>query len=177
MPLSDSNSRPGGQSDLPKGSRVPPRSRVAPGAGTVVVRAVGRLIEIGVTAGIRRDILLDAASLSEDDLRDPDARLPVSAAVALWQTLATYIADPAFGVRAGVALRVRQIGLVGYIAWFSGTLGTALRRIERYGPLLTQEMAFTLHSGRRELTLAVTRVAPGSGLWLTQDLKGAFWSS
>jgi AraC-like DNA-binding protein len=134
----------------------------------VVVRAIERLIEIGVGVGIRRDILLEAAGVSERDLLDPDARLPVSAAVALWQTLATYTADPTLGVRAGAALHVRQVGLVGYLAWFSGTLGAALRRIERYGPLLTQEMAFTLQDDRRALTLTIRRLA-GSDLWVSQD--------
>src|SRR5512138_3299013 len=81
-------------------------------AGTVAVRVVGHLIDLGVTAGIRRDILIDAAGVIDTNLRDPDARVPMAAEIALWQTLASHISDPEFGVRAGGAHSLRATGLV-----------------------------------------------------------------
>jgi hypothetical protein len=63
------------------------RSGAVRGA-TVAVRAVCHLIDVGVAAGIRRETLTDAACVTEADLHDPEARVPVAAEIALWQTLA-----------------------------------------------------------------------------------------
>lgn len=60
-----------------------------------------------------------------------------------WKALAKHIADPGFGVTAGAALRVRQLGLLGYVACFSPTLRDALRRIAQYGRLVTEEIEFS----------------------------------
>lgn len=138
-------------------------------AGTVSVRAVAMVIDIGVAAGISRTVLQKAADATDADLRDPDGRLPVAAAIALWQALAKHIPDPGFGVAAGAALRLRQLGLLGYVACFSPTLRDALRRITRYGRLVTEEVEFRLRESRPEGTLAVKRLAPGDDQSLSQD--------
>jgi hypothetical protein len=88
----------------------------------VSVRAVNHLVDLGTKAGIRRDILLVAADATDEDLHDPEARMTLAAEIALWQTLAKHTSDPEFGVRAGAAWRLRTMGLVGYVARFSGTL-------------------------------------------------------
>jgi outer membrane receptor protein involved in Fe transport len=43
------------------------------------VRTVSHLVDLGVNAGSHRDILVAAAGIAGDDLRDPDARVPVAA--------------------------------------------------------------------------------------------------
>ena len=151
------------------------RRRAALRVGTVSVRAVATVIDAGVAAGVRRDILMTAADATNEDLRDPDARLPVASVVALWQALAKHIADPGFAVRAGAALRTRQLGLVGYVASFSATLRDALERVERYGRLLTEEVEFRLDAPRPQGALVVRRIAPGSDQPFSQDyaLAGA----
>src|SRR3954452_23911829 len=62
--------------------------------GTVAAGAVRHLILVGISAGIPRDVLTAAAGVSESDLRDPDARISLTAEIALWQTLARYIKGP-----------------------------------------------------------------------------------
>ena len=132
-------------------------------AATVSARVVGRLIDVGVNAGIRRNILMDAARVSAPDLHDCDARVPLASEIALWQTLAKHISDPEFGIRGGQAFRLRSMGLVGYVARFSATLRGALRRVQRYGRLVTEAVEFRLEEGRREVALAMAHPALGPG--------------
>jgi AraC-like DNA-binding protein len=132
-------------------------------AATVSARAVGRLIDFGVGAGIRQDILMDAARVTDEDLRDSEARVPLASEIALWQTLAKLISDPEFGISGGQAFRLRRMGLVGYVARFSATLRGALHRVQRYGRLFTEAVEFRLEEGRLEVALATAHPALGPG--------------
>jgi AraC-like DNA-binding protein len=140
-------------------------------ARTVAVGAVNHLIDVGVAAGIRRDILTAAADLTDEDLRDPDARVPLASEIALWQTLASQVPDPEFGVRAGSAHRLRMTGLVGYVARFSATLRGALRRVQRYGRIFTEAVEFRLQERRPEVALAMAHPALGPGHALAETYR------
>jgi AraC-like DNA-binding protein len=140
-------------------------------AGTVAVRAVDRLIALGVAAGMRRELLMAAAAVDEADLRDPDRHLPLAAEIALWQALARHISDPAFGIRSGAALRIRQLGLLGYVVCFSATLRDALRRVQRYGRVLTAAVEFVFEESRPQVALALCHPALGPGQSLAQDYR------
>lgn len=142
-------------------------------AATVSARVVGRLIDVGVNAGIRRDILMDAARVSPHDLHDCDARVPLASEIALWQTLAKHISDPEFGIRGGQAFRLRSMGLVGYVARFSATLRGALRRVQRYGRLFTEAVEFRLAEGGREVALAMAHPALGAGRAVAEGYRMA----
>ena len=141
------------------------------GAGTIAVRVIGHLIGLGVAADINRDILKDAAGVTDEDLHDPDARLPLAAEIALWQTLARHISDPEFGIRAGAAHLLRTMGLVGYVARFSGTLGGALRRVQRYGRVFTEAVEFQLQERRPQFALARAHPALGPGQALAEGYR------
>jgi AraC-like DNA-binding protein len=155
----------------PAARRTPRGRGPAVTARTVAVRVVGHLIDLGVAEGIRKDMLIGAAGVTDEDLRDPDARVPVAAEIAIWQTLARYVADPAFGVRAGAAHSLRTIGLVGYVARFSATLRDALRRVQRYGRLFTEAVEFGLQEGQREVVLAKAHPALGPGQALAESYR------
>jgi len=137
----------------------------------VTVRAVSNLVDLGVNAGIRRGILLAAAGGGDDQLHDADARVPVAAEIALWQTLAKHIADPEFGVRAGAAWHLQTMGLVGYVTRFSATLRVALQRVERYGRLFTEAVEFALVEGRPEVALVRAHPALGPGQALAESFR------
>jgi AraC-like DNA-binding protein len=68
-------------------------------------------------------------------------------------------------------LRIRQIGLLGYVACFSATLRGALRRVQRYGRVFTEAVEFTLQEGRPQVALAVCHPALGPGQPLAQDYR------
>jgi AraC-like DNA-binding protein len=124
-----------------------------------------------MTAGIRREVLLEAAGVTDADLRDSDAHLPLAAEIALWQTLTQHISDPAFGIRSVAALRIRQLGLLGYVVCFSATLRDALRCVQRYGRVFTAAVEFVLEESRPQVALAVRHPTLGPGPSFAQDYR------
>jgi AraC-like DNA-binding protein len=135
------------------------------------VRGVTRLIEIGVKAGISRDLLMRAAGVERQDLKDPDARVPVAAEIAIWQTLATHVADAEFGVRAASESRPSDFGLLGYVVRYSATLRAALQRIERYSRVFTEAVEFKLRDGRPDVAFAISNPALDHGLPPAEDYR------
>jgi len=109
--------------------------------------------------------------VTDEDLRDPDARVPLASEIALWQTLASLIPDPEFGVRAGSAHRLRMTGLVGYVARFSERLRGALRRVQRYSGIFTEAVEFRLQEGRPQVALARAHPALGPGHALAETYR------
>jgi Arabinose-binding domain of AraC transcription regulator, N-term len=96
--------------------------------------------------------------LNEEQLRDPDARVPRSGIVRLWRAVASRVPDSAFGLRYGAEFRLRDFGLVGYTMAFSRTVGAALERLARYDRILSE-------------TLAVTLDARDDATWLRVDVE------
>jgi AraC-like DNA-binding protein len=94
--------------------------------------------------GVSRVELLREARLDEEQLRDPDARVPRAAIVRLWHAVAARVPDPAFGLRFGAAARAREFGLVGYTIAFSQTVGAALQRLTRYDRILSDALVVEL---------------------------------
>jgi AraC-like DNA-binding protein len=94
--------------------------------------------------GLSRAQLLCAAGLSEDQLRDPDGRIPLSAIERLWRTTTARSSDPLLGLRLGANVRTRQLGLVGYTLVFSRTLGAALERLARYSHIVSDALVVEL---------------------------------
>jgi len=139
--------------------------------GTVAAHALRDLIDLGVSAGIRQDILTAAAGVTDADLRDPDARVPLTAEIALWQTLARHISDPEFGVQAGATHSLRTMGLLGYVARFSATLRGAFRRVQRYGRVFTEAVTVEMQERRREVVLAKGHPALGPGHELAESYR------
>src|SRR5262245_11918364 len=94
--------------------------------------------------GVPRAALLRAARLDEEQLRDPDARVPRSALVRLWYAVAAHVPDPALGLRLGTAVRAREFGLVGYTMALSPTVAAALKRLARYERILSDALVVAL---------------------------------
>jgi AraC-like DNA-binding protein len=90
--------------------------------------------------GLSRARLLSAAGLSEEQLRDPDARIPLSAVERLWRATTAGSSDALLGLRLGAEVRTRQLGLVGYTLVFSRTLGAALERLTRYSRIVSDAL-------------------------------------
>ena len=94
--------------------------------------------------GLPRAELLRAAGLDERHVRDPDARIPLSAVARLWGTIAARVEDPLIGLRLGADAHVREFGLVGCAMAYSKTLGAALTRLARYGRIVSDALVVTL---------------------------------
>jgi AraC-like DNA-binding protein len=94
--------------------------------------------------GVPRAELLREARLDEEQLRDPDARVPHAALVRLWHAVASHVPDPALGLRFGIEVRTRDFGLVGYTMALSPTVAAALQRLTRYDRLLSDALVVQL---------------------------------
>jgi AraC-like DNA-binding protein len=94
--------------------------------------------------GVDRADLLRAARIDEVQLRDPDARIPLSAIVRLWEAVALRVPDPTFGLRLGSDVRAREFGLVGYTMAYSGTVEAALTRLSRYDRIVSESLVVHL---------------------------------
>jgi AraC-like DNA-binding protein len=94
--------------------------------------------------GLARDELLEAAGLTAEQLRDPDARIPLSTVARLWRSVSERLPDPALGLHLGATARARELGLVGYTLVFSRTVGAALRRFARYSRIMSDALVVHL---------------------------------
>jgi AraC-like DNA-binding protein len=110
--------------------------------------------------GVDRADLLRAAKIDDAQLRDPDARIPLSAIVRLWHAAALHVADPTFGLRLGCEACAREFGLVGYTMAFSGTVSAALTRLARYDRIVSDSLVVHLDDGPE-------------GMWIRIDAEPA----
>jgi AraC-like DNA-binding protein len=85
-----------------------------------------------------RAALLRKIEVSEDQIRDPDSRIPVVKTLRLWRRIANELDDPDLGLEVGSTFEVREGGVVGYAMLYSDTLLGALRRVVRFAKLLNQ---------------------------------------
>lgn len=83
--------------------------------------------------------LVAEAGLTPRDLEDPDGRIQARKNIQLWRVVLESVDDPDLGIRLGSALRVRDIGLVGYTMMHSVRLGDALGRLARFGRILADD--------------------------------------
>jgi AraC-like DNA-binding protein len=98
--------------------------------------------------GLAREALLREAKIDEEQLRDPDGRIPLQAVERLWRVAASRVPDPAFGLRIGAATPVREWGLVGYAIAFSSTLGSALNRFAHYSRVMSDALVVKIDAER-----------------------------
>src|SRR5689334_19597093 len=122
------------------------RTKQSRATGTVLARIVTHVLAFAAREGMPRDVLMKAAGLRDADLAEPDSLVPFSALVALGQVIAKTPSgsDPQFGLRWGASVRVRDLGLLGYAMYYSATLDAALRRLVRYGHILTDSVQFDI---------------------------------
>jgi AraC-like DNA-binding protein len=102
------------------------------------------LVDQGEALGLSRARLLEVAGVTEAELSDPDGRLPLTRYWDLWRYIANEIPDPDLGLELGQRVQVRDTGVVGYAMLHSGTLGSALERLVRFGKIFTQRADLSL---------------------------------
>jgi len=107
-------------------------------ADTHRAQRISRLLRVAQEHGLDRATLLRQIELSEDQIRDPDSRVPVVKTLRLWRRIANQLDDPDLGLEVGGTFEVREGGVVGYAMLHSDTLLGALRRVVRFAKLLNQ---------------------------------------
>jgi len=105
---------------------------------TVGVGYASSLLELAVSRGASRSELRRRSWISEDALRDLDARIPFEAYEALMAAAIALTGDPAFALHFGEAVDLSELSVVGLIAQAADTLGAAFVEIDRYHSLVIE---------------------------------------
>lgn len=79
---------------------------------------------------------MSQVGIDPEILRDPHARLPIRTVDAAYTKAALLITDPAFALRAAECWHPSNLGAMGYAWLSSGSLRTALKRLDRYSRIL-----------------------------------------
>jgi len=103
------------------------------------------LLDRAEKLGMDRAELVRMTGLTEETLADPEARIPAAKIEALWRAMVARAPHPALGIRVGSAYNVLDWGLVGYTMTYSTTLGCALRRLVRYGRIVSETVQLELN--------------------------------
>jgi AraC-like DNA-binding protein len=122
---------------------------------TQLARSPALLLSYAEHRGQDRGELMRAASLSEQDLADPDTRIPVVAMHRLWRAVLEKDPDPIIGLKVGRAVTVRRLGLIGYVMYFSETLLDALLHLSRYSRLLSDASQFRVMKTQDGVSLII----------------------
>ena len=94
--------------------------------------------------GLDRQVVMRRAKISRADLEDPDARVPESTVWKVWREVIHCLPEIPVGIRMGAETSVREFGLVGYSMVHSTDLHQALRRLMRYGRIISEGIRYTL---------------------------------
>lgn len=94
------------------------------------------------------DTLLMQASLPPDVVSDRTATVGSSNQIRFMQLVADALGDDLFGVHLAESLDFREIGLLYYVGASADTLGTALRRTERYIGIQNDGIRFKVSRGK-----------------------------
>jgi AraC-like DNA-binding protein len=132
-----------------------------------------RLIGVGTELGLSREALLEVSGLSEDDLAEPDRRIPFSRLVTLWTALAEGVPDPDLGLKVGCRVQANEGGVLGYAMLHSPTLGSAIKRFVRFGRLVATNLEAECEIKRGTWRLYSRRPPPLPGFRQPIDATGA----
>ena len=122
---------------------------------TQLARGPALLLWYAERKGLDRRELMRAARLTEQELADPDSRIPVVAMHRLWRELLSHDSDPLLGLKIGMAVTIRRTGLVGYMMRYSETLLDAFLHLSRYSRLISDASQFELVEHRDSISLVI----------------------
>jgi AraC-like DNA-binding protein len=92
--------------------------------------------------------LLRRANLTVQQVKNPDARMPVRDQIEFLSLVAGELDEEFLGLRLAETIDLRQLGLLYYVAASSDTLGDALQRVERYSAILNEGVQIKCRAGK-----------------------------
>jgi hypothetical protein len=108
-------------------------------------------------------------------LRDPEARLPHTAAIRLWPTVGDLTNDPNIGLHIAEAIQPGQFGALDYALRTSANLEEAFRRLSRYHRLLHDAAKVELEVDRDRTILSHRLPLPGDAPRPVSEFILAAW--
>lgn len=111
--------------------------------GAPVVRALWRRLR---DEGVDEAAIHQATGLAPGALHDPDGRFPITLRHRIWQLAVETLHSPGIGLRWARGSRPQDIGVAGYVALNSATLGQACRAMQRFGRLISEDDRFEVRT-------------------------------
>jgi hypothetical protein len=105
---------------------------------TVAAGLARGLMELAVSKGASRKMLVERSGIDPEDLQDQDSRVPFASYVALMRAGKELANDPALALHYGETNDLSQISIVGLIASASETMLQAFAQLNRYGRLVIE---------------------------------------
>lgn len=108
----------------------------------LTIRAAAPLLVIrkAVQSGYDRDLLLSRSNLAPEELSDPEKRIPREKLSRLWIAIEDEYDDRFFGLEVGSSVTLQDLGVLGYTMRHSETLGHAMKKLETFGKLLSDDV-------------------------------------
>ena len=103
---------------------------------SVLAVASNAVLDACARLGLDRAALAGAAGVEPGELDDPDARLPVAKADAIWAAAAAAADDPCLALHAAEALPFGAYRVIDFLSANAPSLGDALERVAAYFPLI-----------------------------------------
>jgi AraC-like DNA-binding protein len=113
-------------------------------SGAIARAAYARALQ----ARLEIEPLLKASSLTPQQIRNSQARMPVKNQIKFLSLVAKELSDPFLGIHLAEGIELREMGLVYYVIASSETLGDALKRLARYSGITNEAVRITCHEGK-----------------------------
>jgi AraC-like DNA-binding protein len=122
---------------------------------TVLSVSSRAMLEACARLGLDPGVILQAAGLDRATIDDPDARIPVEQAGALWQKAYELSRDPDLALHAVEVLPFGAYRVIDFLAVSAPTIGAAIAKVADYFPLINDVVRLVYDVGDREVTFAV----------------------
>src|SRR3974377_1308548 len=113
-------------------------------SGAIARAAYARALE----ARLEVEPLLKSSSLTPQQIKNSQVRVPVKNQIKLLNLVAKELPDPFLGIHLAEGIELREMGLPYYVIASSETLGDALRRLARYSGITNEGVRITCHEGK-----------------------------
>ena len=129
---------------------------------TIAASLIASFVDYAAMHGVDRSTMLSAGSLSETDLRDPDARVSADSYGTIIETAIKLTGDTGLPMRHAADQRLEHLSIVGLIVATSRTLSETIQQLNRYVrliadiPLPEKDHRFKLVQTRDETWLVDT---------------------
>ena len=129
---------------------------------SIAVTSTLAMLRTAEARGIAVGDVLGREGVSRALLEDPDARLPASTVIAIWNTLRERCADPALQLAAPTSLPFGAYRVIDYLVAASVTVGDGVQRFARFFGLIAEGVSLSVaeSAGGRCLCLATSIGGP-----------------
>jgi AraC-like DNA-binding protein len=118
------------------------------------------LLMFAVTRGADRQVLMERAGLASADLADPEARIPLTSYMALFEAAIAATGDAALALHFGESVRLQDISIVGLVCEVAETTADVGRMVNRYARLMVDD------GSENPQIFSGVPAKDGTGIWM-----------